>query len=65
MKSKKTKTAKVELLRQAKGNQGWTIDHRQVWIVCDLALDMQNVSVEKTEAVMLAMVDAGFAAMEK
>jgi len=45
------------------GTLGWTLDLRQVLRVYEIVREL-GVSMEDTEAVMLAMVDAGFAAME-
>ena len=53
------------LLLAVSNKQGWTLDYKQILKISELTRNLECVSLEETEAVMLAMVDAGFAHIEE
>ena len=46
------------------GKLGWTFDYQQIEKVCEVARTVEDVSMEQAEAVMLAMVETGFACVD-
>ena len=51
-------------LRRDSGSMGWQLDYKQILHVQKTAKNMYDVSMEDVEAVMLAMVDCGYAKLE-
>lgn len=45
------------------GKQGWTLEYKQIFEVYKLARNVEQISMEDVEAVMVAMVDAQLAYM--
>lgn len=55
----------TQKLLAVSNKQGWILDYKQILQISELARNLEyDVSMEETEAVMLAMVDAGFAHTE-
>lgn len=57
--------AMIQKLRFGDGKQGWTFDYKQLSDITMSANDAEDVSMEQAEAVILAMVEAGFIVVEK
>lgn len=53
------------LLLAVSAKQGWILDYKQILKISELTRNLEYVSMEETEAVMLAMVDSGFAHTER
>ncbi len=56
----------VRKLRFYRGERelGWTLDYKQLEEIEELAKREESVGMEETEAVVLAMIEKGYAEME-
>jgi len=56
----------MKKLKRDKRNIGWKIDAKIVEQICEDAFDRgEIITVEETEAIMLAMVEFGYAELEE
>lgn len=60
----KGKLAGMKRLRRDRGTGGWVVDYKTVERITAKACQIESVSMEGTEAVILAMVDEHFARLE-
>ena len=56
--------ALVKAIKRSDGKFGWTLDYSTVKAISDATRDADWVGMEGVEAVMLAMADRGYAAIE-
>ena len=48
------------------GKQGWMLDYKQILVIYEVAtMYIEPLSMEQTEAVMLAMINEGFTSLDK
>lgn len=47
------------------GKQGWTLNYKQILMIKEAAENIEDVSMEQVEAVMMAMIDKHFLRVEK
>lgn len=58
-------TIDVMILRRDRGTDGWVVDHKTLERVTAKACQIEPVSMEEAEAVILALVDEHFARLEE
>ena len=61
----KGKLAGMMLLRRDRGTDGWVVDYKTVKRITAKACQIESVSMEEAEAVILALVDDHFARLEE
>lgn len=51
----------IRPIMKSDGKQGWTLDYKQILRIKEMAENVEHVSLEQTEAVMMSMLDNHFA----